>query len=478
MDLNPKREGNMARTNLTRATLARQIAALSIVAFACSVGGPTSRAADMPNALPAYHLEVGQELTYKDDTETKRGEGPKKMGYAVHTDWKASVVGKNSDGSYRVVIRSSQTYKFDGRSSGAPHATFGYCDVFPDGRIISNPTVGVLLDPTSLFPKLPENAQQVAAGWEAIRDHNDGRCAFKVESQPKPAKDECTISEVRKTPLDEVYLVDRKATITFDAKRGLVSRIQRETKQAWGSKSTSEGTLVLVSVDKHDADWGKQLWADADRYFQADRAYDDKTTQATKNAKTCQKQLDEAKAILSAAVKDVTSPVFKEQLAEALKAHDSMAKYTLEDAERRAKVIGKPAAEFEAADLKGKSHTLKDYKGKVVVLDFWYRGCSWCMRAMPQMKQLAAEFHGAPVAVIGMNIDPNEADAKFVVDKFGLDYATLRIDRKLPQKFGVRGYPTLVIIDQHGNVHDLHVGYTPNLQQEIGEVVRQLLAKR
>jgi thiol-disulfide isomerase/thioredoxin len=449
---------------------------LSIVAFGCSIGGRASRAADAAKAVPAYHFEVGQELTYKEDNETKRGEGPKKSGYAIHTDWTASVVAKNSDGSYRVVIRSATTYKFDGRSSGSPHATFGYFDVFPDGRIISNPTVGVLLDPTSVFPKLPENAKQIAAGWETNRD--DARCAFKVEPQPKPDMDKWTISEAAKTPLDEVYLVDRKATITFDAKRGLVTQIKRDAKQSWGSKSTSDGTLELVSVNKHDADWGKQLWADADRYFRADRAYDDKTTQAPKNAKTCQKQLDEAKAILTTAENDVTSPIFKKQLAEAIKAHDSMTKYTLDDAERRAKVIGKPAAEFEAADLKGKSHALKDYKGKVVVLDFWYRGCGWCMRAMPQMKQLAAEFHGAPVAVIGMNIDPNEADAKFVVDKFGLDYATLRIDRKLPQKFGVRGYPTLVIIDQQGNVHDLHVGYTPTLQQEIGEVVRQLLAKK
>lgn len=100
------------------------------------------------------------------------------------------------------------------------------------------------------------------------------------------------------------------------------------------------------------------------------------------------------------------------------------------------------------------------------------------MRAMPQMKQLAAEFKQAPVAIIGMNIDPVEADAKFVVDKMKLEYATLRIDRKLPQKFGVRGYPTLVIIDPQGKVHDVHVGYSPTLQQEVGEVVRQLLAKR
>ncbi len=97
---------------------------------------------------------------------------------------------------------------------------------------------------------------------------------------------------------------------------------------------------------------------------------------------------------------------------------------------------------------------------------------------MPQVKQLAAEFKGEPVAVIGMNTDHNDADAKFVVDKMGLDYTTLKIDHAVVAKYGVQGFPTMVIIDRQGNVHDLHVGYSPDLQREVGEIVRQLLAKR
>jgi thiol-disulfide isomerase/thioredoxin len=466
----------MARTTWHRHfVLHRHLLALAIAVLGFSLGGNSTRAAQ---PVPAYHLEVGQQLTYKEESDTKRGEGKKASGYSVHTDWTASVVGKNSDGSYRVVLRSEQAYKFDGKSAGRAHNSFGYCDVFPDGRVITNPTTSFSIDPTDLFPKLPENAKELAAGWQTIGSHDDARCSFKVESQPKSAGGEWTIAETRKTPLDEIYLVNRKTTVDFDANRGLMTKTRSETTQDWGSKSNSNSMLSLVSVEKHNAEWGQKLWADADRYFRADRAYDDKVSQAAKNEKDSKKLLDEAKAILTAVEKDVTTPLLKEQLSAALKSHEQTAKYTAEEAGRRAKVIGKPAADFEATDLAGKPHSLKDYKGKVVVLDFWYRGCGWCMRAMPQMKQLAAEFKQAPVAIIGMNIDPVEADAKFVVDKMKLDYATLRIDRKLPQKFGVRGYPTLVIIDPQGKVHDLHVGYSPTLQQEVGEIVRQLLAKR
>jgi peroxiredoxin len=461
---------------MTRATVHRRVLALSVAAFAFSLSGTAVHATGV-KALPAYHLEVGQELTYKDDYEMKSSDGPKQSGYRFHTDWSASVVGKNKDGSHRVVLRSAQTMSFGGKAAGPPRTSFGYCDLFDDGRVISNSTLGFSLDPTVLFPRLPANGKEVAGGWESLRDHDDGRCTFKVESQPKSASGEWTIAEVRKGPLDEIYLNTHKSTVTFDANRGLVTKSRGESTQGWGIKGTGTETLVLVSAEKHDADWAKKLWNDADRYFQANRAYDDKMTLASKDAKAAT-LIEEAKEILATAEKEVGLPLFKERLKDALKSHEQMAKYTLDEAKRRAKVVGHPAAEFEATDLKGKTHTLKDYKGKVVVLDFWYRGCGWCMRAMPQVKQLAAEFKGEPVAVIGMNTDHNDADAKFVVDKMGLDYTTLKIDHAVVAKYGVQGFPTMVIIDRQGNVHDLHVGYSPDLQREVGEIVRQLLAKR
>src|SRR5271168_5199721 len=122
---NPKREKSMSR-----ATIRRLVVALSIVAFGFTASGPVCRAEDAVRGLPIYRLEVGQELTYKDDNEMKRGDGPRKSGYSFHTDWKASVVGTNQDGSYRIVIRSAQKMTFDGNAAGRAHTTFGYCDVF------------------------------------------------------------------------------------------------------------------------------------------------------------------------------------------------------------------------------------------------------------------------------------------------------------------------------------------------------------
>jgi thiol-disulfide isomerase/thioredoxin len=161
---------------------------------------------------------------------------------------------------------------------------------------------------------------------------------------------------------------------------------------------------------------------------------------------------------------------------ELLKNHDMYAKYSRDEAERIAGVLNKPAKDFTAKDLSGKSWALADLKGKVVVMDFWYRGCGWCMYAMPQVKQLAADYKDKPVVVLGMNTDQDESDANFVVKELGLDYPQLKAEG-IPEKFGVQGFPTLIVIDQTGVVRLVHSGYAHDLRDRIGKEIDGLLAK-
>ena len=102
------------------------------------------------------------------------------------------------------------------------------------------------------------------------------------------------------------------------------------------------------------------------------------------------------------------------EMAEKISQHKQMEKYYLGSAEQRAKVLGKPAAEFETKAIDGKEVKLASLRGQVVVLDFWYRGCGWCIKAMPQMNQLAADFAGKPVTIFGMNTDREEKDERLL----------------------------------------------------------------
>lgn len=98
------------------------------------------------------------------------------------------------------------------------------------------------------------------------------------------------------------------------------------------------------------------------------------------------------------------------------------------------------------------------------------------MVAMPQIKALADQFRGKPVVILGMNTDRNDKDAKFVMDKLKLNYLTLH-GTGIPEKYGVEGFPTFIVIDQKGIVRAQHVGYSPTLREEMAGSLSNLLSR-
>jgi thiol-disulfide isomerase/thioredoxin len=139
-------------------------------------------------------------------------------------------------------------------------------------------------------------------------------------------------------------------------------------------------------------------------------------------------------------------------------------------------MLNKPAPDWNAKDLAGKTWTMSGLKGKVVVIDFWYRGCGWCMLAMPQVKQLADDYRDRGVVVLGMNTDQKEEDANLVVKTLGLTYPQIKA-QGIPERFGVRAFPTLIIVDQAGVVRTVHAGFRHDLRENLGKRIDALLAK-
>ena len=70
-----------------------------------------------------------------------------------------------------------------------------------------------------------------------------------------------------------------------------------------------------------------------------------------------------------------------------------------EEANQLKTSLNKPSPDWSATDIDGKPVKLADLRGKVVIMDFWYRGCVFCMFAMPQVKQLAEDYRDKPVVM-------------------------------------------------------------------------------
>jgi thiol-disulfide isomerase/thioredoxin len=406
--------------------------------------------------LPRYDLKPGQVLTYE-QIVTLRGQGESSR---QKWTWRLWVVGRNVDGSSRIVARTAiATVQPEGSAAPAERVTFARFDIRPDGGV-------------------PPCPKQATAGWES-RDERDDLTTQYTPIVGKDTQDAAVFDfeADRRSYSERIYGGRDHRTFHFDCKRGVIARGQ--IAQAYGSHadSTSDGTLELTSITEMAPTELAAFGAQMDCYFNAHQEYLAIYRRVEKSGDRADALLIQGRKLLADARANVTLPEPSAALDAQIKNHDHFAASKVDDAVRFAKIVGHPAPAWEIKDLNGRTHSLEQYRGKVLVLDFWYRGCGWCMRAMPQVKRVAAHYRSRPVAVFAINNDQKEDDARFVEREMKLDYPVLR-SLDLPQQYGIQGFPTLIIIDQHGKVADIHVGYSPQLFENIAATVDRLLDEK
>ncbi len=451
--------------------------------------------------LPRYALRPGQVLDYEEREDSRAAEGD-----FVYV-WRSRVwvVDGDEDGAARVVVKQVLTMeRKDALADAAAEddlTSFARFDIQPNGAIPFSPSRDSRVDASAFLPRLPDDAKAVAEGWRSRDDRDDKTIAYKrVASDEGDENAAFTFEADQSSYLERVYEGRSLRVFHFDRDRGLVVRAETARTLGKGSDRVLKGTLELKSVTAMAPAELAVFRGEMDRYFEALQAYRDALRRTMKAGDGVEGAITRARTILVDARAKVTLADPVAAIDENIENHDKFAKYYIEDARRFAKLLGKPApgwgsietpnatanrilnlmgeknAAAEVKDLDGRPHSLAKYRGKVLVLDFWYRHCGWCMRAMPQVKKLADHYRDQPVAVFGVNNDQDEKDARFVVQVMNLDYPVIR-SMDLPERYGVPGFgfPTLVIIDQEGKVADIHVGYSPQLFERVCESVDRLL---
>jgi cytochrome c biogenesis protein CcmG, thiol:disulfide interchange protein DsbE len=136
--------------------------------------------------------------------------------------------------------------------------------------------------------------------------------------------------------------------------------------------------------------------------------------------------------------------------------------------------IGSSAPQFTVQDS---DHTvaLNQFRGQIVVLNFWATWCPPCVEEMPSLVEMQRRMKNKGVTVVAVSIDVDENAYRAFLKQHGVDLLTVRDPaEKTPQLYGTRGWPETFIIDRQGVIRRKFIGAVDWTEPEITDYLNKL----
>lgn len=131
---------------------------------------------------------------------------------------------------------------------------------------------------------------------------------------------------------------------------------------------------------------------------------------------------------------------------------------------------------LELKDLEGRERRLEEFRGRVLVINFWATWCEPCREELPSLERLRMHFAGAPLEVLAVDVAEGEARVREFLKGAPVRFPVL-LDRdsKAQKDWGVRGLPTTFLLDPRGQIRYSFLGERDWSDEEVKSAVRALL---
>ena len=132
------------------------------------------------------------------------------------------------------------------------------------------------------------------------------------------------------------------------------------------------------------------------------------------------------------------------------------------------------AADFTLQDMNGKNVRLSDYRGKVVLLEFWATWCPPCRASIPGIERISKAYKDKGLVVLAVSLDEGGWDSvKSFISNNGMTYTVLKGNDEVSASYQVRTIPMLLIVDKEGRISKRYLGFgnEDDLEKDIDTIL-------
>ncbi len=135
-----------------------------------------------------------------------------------------------------------------------------------------------------------------------------------------------------------------------------------------------------------------------------------------------------------------------------------------------------PAPDFTLPARGGTNLSLSQYKGQVVMINFWATWCGPCRQEMPLLDAMYKKYKAMGFTLIGVNVEPDSKGAEKFLQGVAVTFpVAFDAESRVSKLYNVQGMPSTVIVDRKGNARVLHKGYRPGDENLYLDQVRKLI---
>lgn len=138
--------------------------------------------------------------------------------------------------------------------------------------------------------------------------------------------------------------------------------------------------------------------------------------------------------------------------------------------------VSGPAPDFTLKSRSGENLKLSEYRGDVVMINFWASWCAPCRQEMPLLEELYKKYSDLGFTLLAVNVEEDSSKADDLLKEIPVTFPVLFDNtNKVSKLYNVVAMPSTVIVDRDGNMRYLHRGYLPGYEEQYKKQVKELI---